>query len=412
MLRLIFLAVCFLTFVTLPLSTQAYIPFIAAEQINAVKAKAQTDIEAKKALLMLTRQADRAVAQSVKVAKEYGGLAQNYVCPDHGGPLIYDEKLGIHRCPVDNKQYTGEKIDAAQRFYAHMKNSRTIKDLGLTYALTGEKKYANTGRDIMLQYAKNWPEYKNPNDQNGHGHLFWQVLDDAQFAANIAWGYNLIYPALTDEEREIIEKELISPLYTIIQEQQMAKIHSQRAWGNAGSALLGFAVNNPAWYKPAIEGPLGFKEQLDKGVLTTGFWFEDSLDTHFLALSALAAVAEVAPQFGYDLTAIPKLKAMFLAPLDPPLLSSSFSPLSNSSVSNPPNFPDLYELAYTWYKEPRFATHLSTVYTKTKTDRLSYRALFYGTPLPVPTPGPNPGPNPISSITTIADTVPVKIETK
>ncbi|MDF2570941.1 MAG: alginate lyase [Sporomusa sp.] len=395
MFRFIICILCYLTIVSLPLSGQAYVPFLTGEQLDAVKAKVQIDLDAKKALLMLTRQADRTAAQPVKVSKEYGGLSQDYVCPDHGIPLIYDEKTGIHRCPTDNKQYVGEKLDAAQRFYIHMRNSRTTKDLGMAYALTGDNKYATAGRDILLQYAKNWSEYKNPNTNSGHGHIFWQVQDEAQFATNIAWGYNLIYPALTTEEQNAIEKDLITPLYTMIQEQKTAKIGIALTWESAGSALLGFAVDNPVWVKAVMEGPLGLNEQIDQGVSASGLWAQGSLEHHNLALSAFSAVAEIAPQFGYDLTAKQKLRAMFVAPLTQAI-----------SLEQPPKTlsTDLYELAYSWYKDPRFANYLISVYTNptSKIDRLSYRSLFYGLPLTT-TPAP---------LSPAAPSVPMSILTK
>lgn len=379
MFRSIILALCLLTFSSLPLSGFAYTPFISAEQIDAVKAKIQADLDAKKAFLVLTRQTDRAAVQPAKVPAEYGGVGQNYLCPVHGILLLYDEKAGIHRCPADNKQYSSEKLEAAHRYYVHMKNSRTAKDFGLSYILTGEKKYVTPGRDILLQYAKNWAEYKNLNDKQGHGHIFWQLIDEAQFAANIAWSYNLLYPGLTADEQQTIEKELIIPLYNIILEQRLDKIGTDRAWENTAMALLGFAIENQNWYKSAIEGPLGLKEHLDKGVLATGQWFDGSADNHNTVLAALTAVAEIAPQFGFDLSLEPKLRAMFSAPLSLPLPADQ--PQKAPSV-------DLYELAYAWYKDPAYAKYLTSTYTSNaaKIDRLSYRALFYGLPLSAPVP--------------------------
>lgn len=114
MFRLIIIVLC-LTFAALPLSSEAYVPFISSDQISAVKQRALTDTEAKKALLVLMRQADKAVSGAINVPKQYGGSLNDYICPEHNVPLKYYEKADIHRCPTDNKQYTGEKLDAAMR---------------------------------------------------------------------------------------------------------------------------------------------------------------------------------------------------------------------------------------------------------------------------------------------------------
>ncbi len=375
MFRLIFCFLLYLTVISLPSPTQAYVSFLTTEQIEIVKTKTQSDLDAKKAMLLLMRQADRAVAQPTQIPLGYGGLAQDYFCPEQSTMLNYNEKTGIHYCPVTNKQYSGEKFDAAQRFYAHMKNSRTLKDLGLAYALTGDNKYAAAGRNILLQYAKNWPDYNNPNSQKDRGHLFWQLSDEAQFAINLAWGYNLISPALTASEQQSIETGLLRPLYTNLQAHKTDTISANRTWENAATCLLGFAIDNPEWYKAAIEGSFGMEEQIAKGLSDAGLWLESPLANHYAALSALSAVAEIAQRYNYDLTSSPKIKAMFTLPLTLP--KSSEQPTKIQAA-------DLYELAYAWYKDPLYANYLRSIYNNPaiKIDRLSYRALFYGLPLP------------------------------
>ncbi len=368
---------CFVFLVSWAFSSFAYTPFLTDEQIRMIQEKIDQKDWARKAHRALLREADKWTKHPMDIPKEYGGWSHDYVCPIHGVPLVFEETSPHgHRCPADNQSYTGDRLDAAWRFYMHFRYSRAVKDLAIAYALTKEARYASAGRTILLKYAELWPLYKNPRTQRGRGHLFWQVLDEGQWAPEIAWGYNLLYSTLSISDRRTIEEKLLTPLYNIIQEEQMQKIHNHRAWENAGSALLGFAMDKPSWFKPAIDGPLGFREQVAKGILEDGLWFEGSTGYHFFALEALATLMEVAPNFGYDLAGEPKLKAMFGAPLALALSSGELPALNDSTLGKKLAYSELYELAYSWYGDPLFAQHLQNIYQNK--DRNSLRSLLYG----------------------------------
>lgn len=360
-------------------SAFAYTPFLSDEQIRIIRENIDHKDRAKKAYRALLREADKWAKHPIDIPNEYGGWSHDYVCPKHGVSLVFDETSPhSHRCSTDNQLYTGDKLDAAWRFYMHFRYSRAVKNLAIAYALTKESRYASAGRTILLRYAELWPQYKNPRTKKGRGHLFWQVLDEGQWAPDIAWGYNLLHSTFSVSDQQTIEKNLLTPLYNIIQEEQMQKIHNHRAWENAGSALLGFAMDKPPWFKPAIDGPLGFREQVVNGILDDGLWFEGSTGYHFFALEALATLMEVAPNFGYDLAGAPKLKAMFDAPLALSLPSGELPALNDSTLGKTLSYPDLYELAYSWYGDPLFSQHLQNIYRNK--DRNSLRSLLYGKP--------------------------------
>ncbi len=370
---------CSVFLASVAFSAFGYTPFLSDEQVKNIRKKIDQEDWAKKAYRALLREADKWAKHPIDIPKEYGGWSHDYVCPKHGVSLKFDETSPHnHRCPTDNQLYMSDKLDAAWRFYMHIRYGRAVKNLSIAYALTKESRYASTGRNILLRYAELWSQYKNPRTKGGRGHLFWQVLDEGQWAPEIAWGYNLLYPTFSMSERQTIEEKLLTPLNNIIQKEQMQKIHNHRAWENAGSALLGFALDKSSWIKPAIEGSLGFREQVAKGILEDGLWFEGSTGYHFFALEALVTLMEVAPNFGYDLAREPKLKAMFDAPLALALPSGELPALNDSTLGTKLSSPDLYELAYTWYGDPLFAQHLQNIYQNK--DRNSLRSLLYGKP--------------------------------
>ena len=371
-------------------SSSAYTPFLGDDEIKAIRNKIDQEAWAKKAFDTLLRQADTWTRKPIDIPKEHGGWSHDYVCPKHGVPLVFDEKSPHrHRCPTDNQRHTGDKLDAAWRFYMHSRYGKAVKDLGVAFILSNHPRYAATARAILLGYAENWPKYRNPRKTNGRGHLFWQVLDEGQWAPNMAWGYNSIYPALSPEDRQTIRNGLLVPLYEIIQKEQMQRIHNHRVWENAGSVLLGFATDHPDWFKPAIEGSLGIREQLGKGVLDDGLWFEGSTHYHFFTLEALATVIEVAHRFGYDLKRDHQLKAMFDVPLCLALPSGELPALNDSPFGTKISSPDLYELAFAWYGDSSYARFLQQGYKGR--ERTGLRALLYGKPgLAAPSPSSPP----------------------
>ena len=96
----------------------------------------------------------------------------------------------------------------------HKRNYRIIFEGGQLYRLTGDARYRDHVRDILLAYAKLYPTLgPHPAAANqAAGRLFWQSLNDSVFLVNAVQGYAQIRDALTPAERARIDDGAIRPM--------------------------------------------------------------------------------------------------------------------------------------------------------------------------------------------------------
>ena len=76
----------------------------------------------------------------------------------------------------------------------HKANYKLIQQAGALYRLTGERRYADYVRDLLLAYAKLYPTLANhpaASDQVP-GRLFWQSLNDSVWLVHAIQGYDAV----------------------------------------------------------------------------------------------------------------------------------------------------------------------------------------------------------------------------
>lgn len=84
-----------------------------------------------------------------------------YYCPDHGVQLEWDRDSPTqHHCPVDAHLFSGEPYDGAWWRALNGLNAKACNQLGLLWQLTGEIGYFNKVRDILIDYARYYPDYE------------------------------------------------------------------------------------------------------------------------------------------------------------------------------------------------------------------------------------------------------------
>ena len=69
-------------------------------------------------------------------------------------------RKGGNRCPECGQNYGGEPYDSAWWGMVNGRNTGAAHKMGLIYAATGEEKYAQKCAEILLAYAKYYPDYE------------------------------------------------------------------------------------------------------------------------------------------------------------------------------------------------------------------------------------------------------------
>ena len=302
-----------------------------------------------------------------------------YICPD--GTELEHIGWDQHYCPTNGVTYSGYPYQQAVYADMHDDLAQAARVLAIAYHMTGDDHYGEQAADILLHYADEYLIYPL-HDRNNEpilsptagGRIHAQTLDEAQWAIQIAWAFDLIAEAdfLSSAEIQHIKRDLLWETATTILRNPRGT-NNWQAWHNGGIGALGFASENPILIAKAINDPAnGFNFQMDSSVSADGFWYEGAWGYHFYALEPLHLLAEMASRAGIDLYANTTLRSMYDAPLNMampdgalPAFNDDLGTISISGESA------IYETVYAQYGDPLYAAGLDAY------DR-EHEALYWG----------------------------------
>jgi len=328
------------------------------------------------------RHAERFVGQPVAFPPRGGQHNQWYQCDKcQVGLKTVDD--AHHRCPQCRTVYSGEPYDDVIFERKHEDNLHRMLRAAWAYALTGEPKFAQYARSVLLGYAERYAAYPyhgsdrriGPWSLISGGRLFEQTLNEAYaLAERIAPAYDLIYesPLLAPADHEKIRTGLLLPMLKNIDKHKAGKGNWQ-TWHNAGMLWAAPLVGDDAWARKAIADPAnGFAYQMEVSVSADGMWYENSWGYHFYTLHAMVLIVEGARRLGIDLWGHPALKKMFTLPVDYAMPNGSlprFGDDVNATIGSAASF---LEYAYNAYRDPAMLPYLAA--------RPTWESVLFGRP--------------------------------
>lgn len=168
----------------------------------------------------------------------------------------------------------------------HKKNYQLMYNAGVLYQITGDTKYAEYVRDMLLTYAELYPNLplhpkRRPGASNP-GKLFWQSLNEAVWLVYTIQAYDLIRPSLIDAEAETIEQGALRPMAKFLSvgsPETFNKVHNHGTWLTAAVGMAGYVLDEPEWVEQALlglnkSGQGGFLRQLSTLFSPDGYYNE------------------------------------------------------------------------------------------------------------------------------------------
>jgi hypothetical protein len=178
---------------------------------------------------------------------------------------------------------------------------RALYALALVHGITGDERCADKGKEILLGYARRYPSYPltgyDGDDGDDQSRLTRQVLTESVQFVDFAIEYDLLYDAMTPEERETCEDFLRHGAHVILANHRAEGNHG--CWRSAGIGLVGLALRDDKLVNAELFGRWGFMRHMLWDVLD-GFWFEGSMGYEVYALRAMTALTEAAYNCGID----------------------------------------------------------------------------------------------------------------
>lgn len=336
-------------------------------EIPAIKARIAAQPQLKARFDSLLKDANAALAKPLNLPARGGQWYHWYACKKDGNRL-HALSPTEHKCDVCGTIYTGYPYDDVYLSNIHDAYSRDVKNLGLAYRLSGDKRYSAKAREILLAYADKYASYPlhdiNGKPNIGGGKIGPQTLDESTWTIPVAQGADLIWDTLSEADKAHIGNDLLRPAAQVIRQHKMP-IHNIQCWKNSAVGLVGLLLNDADLVAEAVNGPVGFKKQIEKGISADGQWYEGAWGYHFYTMNATAPLAEAGSRcdlglYEYKAPNGRSFKQLFEGPLNfamPNLLLPAFN---DSGTVNVAPQQGLYELAFARYGDPRFAEVLKT----------------------------------------------------
>lgn len=232
----------------------------------------------------------------------YAGFSVNV--PDTGGGFYHNE---------DDETY-----EITQQHYNY---ARAAQETALLYQLSGESRYLEIAKAILLQYAEKYAAYEiHDNEGNvgnradAGGKATAQAINEARWIMELADAYDMVYDDLTPAERETLETNLFRMATDLIITNNEGR-HNHQAWYNAAAVVMGFLLQDEDYVRYGIYGEdNGFLFQMKASITGDGLWYENSGHYQFYTMKPLLALSEAAYHNGLNFYDHEAYRAYFTFP--------------------------------------------------------------------------------------------------
>ncbi|MBM3212635.1 alginate lyase family protein, partial [Candidatus Poribacteria bacterium] len=322
----------------------------------------------------MKKNVDSILDKPVELPPRGGNWWHWYACPKHGAALRTGKEIGNlqweHICPVDKEVLIGDP-DHPERDYdgcvisgIHGRLSQWVLDLGIVYQVTGDIKYAQKARDILMAYVHRYLGYPlhtiRGEEKIGGGRVGPQTLDESTWLIPICQGADLVWDTLNENEKATIAQKMLLPAAKEVIMPHIMGVHNIQCWKNSAVGMVGFLLGETELIEQSINNPeRGYWAQMKKGVLPDGIWWEGAWGYHFYTLSALWSLTEAANNCGINLYC-EELKSMFDGPIRFAMPDFRLPAFNDSGEVGLKGRASIYELAYARYHDPQYALLLST----------------------------------------------------
>ena len=266
------------------------------------------DGDFKAAIQYLKPGVDAFLTKKVVIPTFPGGYNQATVaCPVCKTPLSipYDERsLKEDYCPTCKAWVTQPYLIQRAATEFHFTNSYMAYYCGLLYALTGEQKYADRAKEILLGYAKAAPTMK-PTSPLGTGYinlLCWAIMGESYASHGFPRGYDFLKTGncVTPEESKLIENNFLLPLAKRMS-MHNGTYSNQTAEYRSTQMACALACGNWVMAGRALNWDFGWHEMEEFGFDKDGWTIEGSTGYQQGVVESMNDMAEEAYFAGVDL---------------------------------------------------------------------------------------------------------------
>ena len=230
------------------------------------------------------------------------GWGHEFVSPRDGSYLTWTPEIpGEDRATLSSPSDPSVEITPAIfRAWVTKFRGRNIiraKDAARMGRLLEDDRYLEWAAQQLDFYAEHWREWPVQNRFYGPSRLFAQPLMDAAYLNHLMQAYRLLEPYAEPNRRQRWAQELFLPQARMLGES-MPRIHNIAGFLRAAAAHVALECGDEELWREAIDGPWGLRQQLEEGVTSDYFWFEQSIGYHEFIISGVVPLLHAAAARG------------------------------------------------------------------------------------------------------------------
>jgi hypothetical protein len=210
----------------------------------------------------------------------------------------------VHVCPRCGTFYQGAQYDSYARGAENLNFARRVQDLGLAYAFTGDERYAQRVRQIMMGFAEIYSGVKTLVNYEGLRLNYWIEY--------VTIGYDLAYEsrAFSAADHAFIANNLLRPLADGCMRGAGKGRNNRSAYTISQAAAIGFLLRDRDIVEFCLNNPdSGFAHLMENSVDEDGLWSE-RMNYQWYTMQGLTGMVEPAYRAGINLYLHPRFHNM------------------------------------------------------------------------------------------------------
>lgn len=269
-------------------------PFFFAygkDGVSGLRMKVQGDKALSAKWADIRKRCDDSLSEPIEVPVRGGEWICWYNCRKCATQLKEREK-GVHVCPACGEEHRGQVYDDVVLSGVHSRLSKNIRELGYAYLVTGDRRYAERAKGLLLAYANaiQGPGYRLHDTLGGSsvigGNVYAEMLMDAVWLVDIIAGYDSVSEILSADERRLVEERIIRKIGDHAyrhDDWQRESFGNHQMWHIAAFGLAAMVLRDT---NRLGEARALTDYQLYRGVMSDGGWFEGTFEYHLFAMKA------------------------------------------------------------------------------------------------------------------------------
>ncbi len=210
---------------------------------------------------------------------------------------VYIDRADRWRVPEVAQAPGNDPNDNYGPFVFRTTEETNVLASAFSWELTGQKRYAQKVATFLLRLSDpriGYPQTLRACNQS--------LVQEGHFFQQMAMAYDIVLDSgvLSDSDRQQIETTFRMLLGTIERSSEGGSINNWNLAEDCGAFYCALSMQDLVWAERFFAGPSGIEDQLAKGTMDDGWWYECSISYNMWCASEFTQAAIAYEPFGFN----------------------------------------------------------------------------------------------------------------